>query len=179
MVLVPEGDFLMGSTDEADDENPMHTVYIVIFYMDSYEVTNAQYQQFVRGTGHRQPAYWNNPRFNSPQQPVVGVNWFDATAYAVWAKKRLPTEAEWEKSAKGGLLGKMYPWGNSIDTSQACYDQGGNGKSSLVEPYKGNSYGLYDTVGNAWEECADWYDPEYYSQSPRQHLRGPVNGYYS
>ena len=106
MVLVPEGGSLMGSTDGTDDEKPMHTVYLDAFYMDSYEVTNAQYQQFVRDTGHRQPAYWSNPRFNSPQQPVVGVNWFDATTYAVWAKKKLSTEAEWEKSTQGELSGK-------------------------------------------------------------------------
>jgi len=178
MVLVPEGDFLMGSNDGADDEKPMHTVYIDAFYMDSYEATNAQYQQFVRGTGHRQPAYWNNPRFNSPQQPVVGVNWFDATAYAVWAKKRLPTEAEWEKSAKGGLLGKMYPWGNSIDTSQACYDQGGNGKPSPVGSYKDNGYGLYDMAGNTWEWCADWYGEDYYSNSLAKNPIGPRTGEY-
>ena len=93
MVLIPAGSFATGSNDGDDDEKPVHTVYVDAFYMDKYEVTNAQYRKFMQATGHREPDYWDDSRFNQPNQPVVGVNWNDAVAYARWAGKRLPTEA--------------------------------------------------------------------------------------
>jgi len=126
MVLIPAGDFRMGSNNGADDEKPVHTVYLDAFYMDKYEVTNAQYRRFVKETGHREPEGngftvgrfqddyrpWSDRNFNGNNQPVIYVTWEDANAYAEWAGKRLPTESEWEKAGHGGLSDKEYPWGN-------------------------------------------------------------------
>ena len=179
MVLIPAGSFEMGSNEE-DDEKPVHTVYVDAFYMDKYEVTNVQYQKFMRATGHREPKYWNDSRFNQPNQPVVGVSWHDATAYARWAGKRLPTEVEWEKAARGGLEGRRYPWGNTINSSNAHYDQDlGTGKPASVGSYSPNGYGLYDMAGNVGEWCADWGDLDYYSNSPLRNPQGPSTGEWS
>ena len=134
MVLIPTGEFEMGSNDGDDDEKPVHTVFVDAFYIDIYEVTNAQYKKFVEATGHREPkGYgfvdgevkddfepWKSPDFNGDNQPVVCVSWHDAMAYAQWAGKRLPTEAEWEKAARGGLKGKRYPWGDEAPDGTQC-----------------------------------------------------------
>ena len=121
MVLIPAGTFQMGSTTGDSDEHPVHTVTLDAFYMDMHEVTNARYQQFVQSTGYPQPPLSHNPRFNSPDAPVVRVNWRDAVAYAAWAHKRLPTEAEWEYAARGGLTGKQYPNGDIITYKDANF----------------------------------------------------------
>ena len=186
MVLIPAGEFQMGSNDSYDDEKPVHTVYVDAFYIDIYEVTNAQYRQFVRARGHREPkgqGYvdgrwqngfepWKDSRFNGDNQPVVCVSWHDAMTYAQWAGKRLPTEAEWEKEARGGLAGKKYPWGDSIDKSQANYDEN-IGKTTPVGKYTPNAYGLYDIGGNVWEWCLDEYVGNFYANSSNQN---PVAG---
>ena len=176
MVLVPAGSFDMGS-GESSDEQPVHTVYVDAFYMDEYEVTNAQYWKFMSATGHREPRYWDDSDSNQPNQPVIGVDWNDAVAYARWAGKRLPTEAKWEYAARGGLEGKKYPWGDPISTSQANY---GNyvGKTVPVGSYSANGYGLYDMAGNVYEWCSDWYDENYYSSSPSRNPQGPSSGSY-
>jgi iron(II)-dependent oxidoreductase len=159
MVLIPGGQFKMASDDEK-------LVNLRAFYMDVYEVTNAQYKKFIDATGHPTPQYWNNSRYNAPNQPVVGVSWYDADAYAQWAGKRLPTEVQWEKAARGGLVGKVYPWGDNWDSSKA------NNKSMAmpVGSFPPNGYGLYDMAGNAWEWCADQYDTRRYYQYGRQEL---------
>ena len=176
MVLVPAGSFDMGS-GESSDEQPVHTVYVDAFYMDEYEVTNAQYWKFMSATGHREPRYWDDSDYNQPNQPVVGVDWNDAVAHARWAGKRLPTEAEWEYAARGGLSGRKYPWGDPISTSQANY--GSNvGKPVPVGSYSANGYGLYDMAGNVYEWCSDWYDEDYYSSSPSRNPQGPSSGSY-
>ncbi len=169
MVLIPAGEFQMGdSFNEGDSgERPVHTVYLDAFYIDVYEVTNAQYKKFVDATGQ-----WNDPRFNQPNQPVVGVSWHDAAAYAQWAGKRLPTEAEWEKAARGGLVGKRYPWGDSIDHSKANYGRSVD-RTTPVGKYPPNGYGTYDMAGNVWEWCMDEYDSGFYAKSPKNN---PVAG---
>jgi len=180
MVLIPAGEFQMGSNDGSSDEKPAHTVYLDDFYMDKYEVTNALYKKFMDATGHKAPFYWNDGEYNALNQPVVGVSWNDAKAYAEWAEKRLPTEAEWEKAARGGLVGKKYPWGDSLTHDDAnYYGTGGKDKwdgTSPVGSFAPNGYGLYDMAGNVWEWCADWYDKDYYSDSPSRNPTGPGTG---
>ena len=180
MALILAGEFQMGSNDGDSDEKPVHTVYLDAFYIDKYEVTNAQYKKFIDATEYKAPYYWNDSRFNAPNNPVVGVTWYDAKAYADWAGKRLPTEAEWEKSARGGLVGKKYPWGDTLTHDDANYS-GTGGKdiwtyTSPVGSFKPNGYGLYDMVGNVWEWCADWYDANYYAISPKSNPTGPSSG---
>ena len=169
MVRIPAGSFQMGSNDGNDNEKPVHIVYVDAFYMDKYEVTNAQYQQFVHVTRHLEPHYWSNSGYNQPNQPVVGVTWHNAEAYAKWAGKRLPTEAEWEYAACGGLSSKKYPLGDLIGSSQACY---ANNKPNSVGSYSANGYGLYDMAGNVWEWCSYWYDSDYYGDSPSRNPQG-------
>ena len=179
MVLIPAGSFEMGDhfNEGNSHERPVHRVTLDAFYMDKYEVTNAQYGKFMSVAGHREPIYWDDSRFNQPNQPVVGVSWDDAVAYARWAGKRLPTEAEWEKAARGRLEGRKYPWGNTIDSSKARYNQDySGGKPTSVGSYSANGYGLYDMAGNVWEWCADWYDEDYYSSSPSSNPQGPSTG---
>jgi len=172
MVLIPAGDFQMGSNDY-DNEKPIHTVYLDAFYIDIYEVTNAQYKKFMASTGHKSPSYWNDSKYNAPNHPVVGVSWDDAVAYAKWAGKRLPTEAEWEKSAKGGLVGKTYPWGDNLTHDDANYKWE---HTSPVGSFAPNGYGLYDMAGNVCEWCADWYGNNYYANSPKSNPKGPGSG---
>ena len=190
MVLIPAGKFQMGGSDGLDSEKPVHTVYLDAFYMDKYEVTNAQYKTFMDATGHKAPLWmsWRDPKLNAPNHPVVGVSWHDAVAYAKWAGKRLPTEAEWEKAARGGLVGKKYPWGDEDPNETSCNfgDFGTFGDIKVpwnadtytqpVGSYPPNNYGLYDMAGNVWEWCADWYDGDYYSSSPDRNPTGPESG---
>ncbi|MFC1714903.1 formylglycine-generating enzyme family protein [Candidatus Poribacteria bacterium] len=184
MVLIPAGEFSMGDVpnDGYSDEQPSHRVYLDAFHIDVYQVTNALYKKFVTDTGHSAPKSWKDSRFNEPDQPVVGVNWDDAVDYAEWAGKRLPTEAEWEKAARGGLIGKRYPWGDEASHNNANYC-GISGKdnwphTSPVGQFAPNGYGLYDIAGNVWEWCADWYDENYYARSPVSNPRGPDSGSY-
>jgi len=182
MVLIPAGEFSMGDHHDVgdSDEKPVHTVYADAFYMDAYEVTNAQYEQFMDATGHKAPTYWNDPDFNQPNYPVVGVSWHDAVAYAEWVGKRLPTEAEWEKAARGGLVGNMYPNGNSITHDDANYwEKGGRDIWTYTSPvgsFPPNGYGLYDMAGNVYDWCSDWYGSNYYSVSPPNNPKGPDTG---
>ena len=183
MVLIPAGEFQMGSNDGEFDEKPVHAVYVDAFYMDMYEVTNAQYKEFVDanpqwgkdqipGRYHdgNYLKHWAGNSYGRGDHPVVYVSWYAAMAYAEWAGKRLPTEAEWESAARGGLLGKKYPWGNLLDSSKANYRGGG---TTAVGRYPPNKYGLYDVAGNVWEWCLDAYDGDFYKSSPR---RNPIAG---
>ena len=190
------------SNERANDrEKPAHTVYVDTFCINKYPVTNAQYKKFLDANPQsRKPGKlrnWNKTRriFNqilsnyhdedylkqwdwtsytdeNADQPVTHISWYAAMAYAKWAGKRLPTEAEWEKAARGGKTGQKYPWGNEIDPNMvSCGKDVGNIIS--VGKYPANSYGLYDMVGNVWEWCLDEYDADFYSSSP---LRNPVAG---
>ena len=180
MVLIPAGSFQMGSnhSDAYAHEKPVHTVYVDAFYIDKYEVTNAQFKAFVDANPqYHTGSYLNDWRGNDypsgrGNYPVRYVSWYAAMAYAQWAGKRLPTEAEWEKAARGGLDGKTYPWGNAIDTSKANYDDNIS-NTTPVGSYPPNGYGLYDMAGSVWEWCLDAYDPGFYAVSPR---RNPLSG---
>ncbi len=187
MVLIPAGEFQMGSSGGMKEERPVHTVYLDAFYIDKYEVTNAQYRKFMHATGHKAPLgmSWNNPKLNAPDHPVVGVSWHDAVAYAKWAGKRLPTEAEWEKAARGGLVGKKYSWGDDDPDETRCnygtfagmeIPWNADTYTAPVGSYPPNKYGLYDMAGNVWEWCTDWYDPDYYRSSPGRNPTGPESG---
>ena len=176
MVLIPAGVFIMGSDSGNENERPAHEVWLDHFFIDATEVTNAQYRRFCEKTHHPLPP---NPRWDpsysagKPDHPVVNVTWADATKYAEWIGKRLPTEAEWEKAARGGLDGCDYPWGNEIDPSLANYDAAG---TCPVGTFRSNAFGIYEIVGNVWEWCADWYAPDAYGSSPRESPRGPATG---
>ena len=187
MMFIPAGEFQMGSNMGDPDEKPVHTVHLDAFYIDKYEVTVAQYKQFISSTGHPEPTKrWDDPQYNQPNYPVVGVTWYDAMAYAEWSGKRLPTEAEWEKAARGGLTGKKYPWGNAApeddELHRANYDFLGakDGKTTFpVGSFPPNGHGLYDMAGNAWERCLDEYQRNFYASSPRENpLAGKVSANY-
>ncbi len=176
MVHIPAGTFRMGSDNGLENERPIHEVWLDDYFIDATEVSNREYRAFCDAT--RRP-YPPNPRWDhryftgQPDHPVLNVTWFDAEAYARWAGKRLPTEAEWEKAARGGLEGCDYPWGNAIDPSLANYD---TQATCPVGTFAANGYGLHEIVGNVWEWCADWYDGSYYSTSPRESPTGPGSG---
>lgn len=192
MVLIPEGEFQLGSVsgEAGTVEQPGHTVYLDAFYMDKYEVTNAEYKKFVdanpewqKGTiasGFHDGNYlvnWDGNTYPSGKanHPVVSVSWYAAAAYADWVNKRLPTEAEWEKAARGSVEGQKYPWGNSIDDSKANYslNVGLTGNTTPVGDYPPNGYGLYDIVGNVLEWCLDTYDKDFYDDPPNNN---PIAG---
>lgn len=175
MVLISKGEFTMGSQDHSD-ETP-HQVVLDGYYIDKYEVSNEKYKKFMRSTQHPAPAYWDDPRLNGADQPVVGVNWYDANAFCEWEGKRLPTEAEWERAAKGPD-GHHYPWGHKIDPTKANYGQN-VGKTKPVNSYPEgvSGYGVYNMAGNVFEWVSDWYDPNYFKVSAALNPQGPSGGY--
>ena len=190
MILIPAGEFLMGCADDEahSNEQPVHPVYVDTFYMDKYLVTNAHYKVFVDANPQWRKdlipdAYhdgfylfrWNGGSYpyGKGNHPVAEVSWYAAMAYARWAGKRLPTEAEWEKAARGGLVGMKYPWGNTVDPGMANYDWKVGDTITPVGHYAPNGYGLYDMIGNVWEWCFDAYDETFYASSPP---RNPVAG---
>ena len=182
MVLIPAGSFEMGTHhDNMENALPVHRVELDAFYMDVHEVTVGQFKQFVNQSGYSYNN-WNSVAQYSPgdEYPMMYVNWNDATAYAKWAGKRLPTEAEWEYAARGGLIGKRYPWGDEIDKTKARYDSWNDGKGTTapVGSFGVNGYGLYDVGGNVSEWCADWYAEDYYASSPATNPQGPATGKY-
>lgn len=184
MVLVPAGEFTMGDNQGEFSEKPAHRVYLDAYYMDKYEVTVGMYAVFLRATGSAPPLLWvfmNQAQHE--KRPVVNVDWADAATYCKWAGKRLPTEAEWEKAARG-TDGRTYPWGNDpptrlhVNFGKSAWDNHGalvpvgtldDGKSP---------YGIYDMAGNVWEWVSDWSDANYYKNSPAQNPKGPTGGEY-
>ena len=180
MVFIPEGYFQMGASSGNDDEKPMHFVYTSGYYIDKYEVSNKDYQAFMDATGHPAPSFWDDPRFNDLEQPVVGVSWHDAMSYAKWKGRRLPTEAEWEKAARGND-GRLWPWGRKFDKGfffffVNIFGQNDNyAHTAPVNYYHSgvSPFGLYNTAGNVWEWCLDWYDENYYRNSPEINPEGP------
>jgi formylglycine-generating enzyme required for sulfatase activity len=169
----------MGSASGQDCERPIHRVWVNAFYLGLTQVTNQEYGQFLRATAAPPPPFWNDPKFNHPEQSVAGVSWFDAHNYCQWLSSqtgrafRLPTEAEWECAARGGLDQKDYPWGNAPPQSLPDYATRWPGGPEPVARYAPNSLGIFNLCDNVHEWCSDWYDPNYYSISPERNPRGP------
>lgn len=242
MVWLPGGTFWMGSEDGRHDELPLHQVTVDGFWMDRTEVSNDQFEKFVRATGYvtiaeRQPdpkdypgadpkllvpgsvvftppkeavplddatawwryvpgANWRHPEgpessiVGRGNYPVVQVSWDDAMAYAKWAGKRLPTEAEWEYASRGGLDRQPYVWGKDkvpggkwqANIWQGNFPNENTGEDGFkglapVASFPPNGFGLYDMAGNVWEWCADWYRPDYYAHSPAKNPKGPDDSF--
>ena len=193
MVYVPAGEFLMGSPDGEGDYNqhPQHRVYLDAYWIDRTEVTNAQYQKCVAEGACKSNNEW--PDFNASDQPMVCVSWYDAQAYCEWAGRHLPTEAEWEKAARG-TDGRRFPWGNAwdvhttrrlnfadkntdFDWSDMTTDDGYQYTAPAGSyPVGASPYGALDMAGNAREWVADWYDDNYYAHSPSRNPTGPDSG---
>jgi len=176
MVLIPKGEFTMGSSEHADETK--HQVVLEAYWIDKYETSNARYKEFMRVTSHPAPAYWDDPRLSKPNQPVVGVSWTDANAFCKWEGKRLPTEAEWERAAKGPDGDRHYPWGHTIDPKKANYGQN-VGRTMPVDSYPEgvSGFGVYNMAGNVFEWVDDWYDPTSYKQSVALNPKGAEQGY--
>jgi formylglycine-generating enzyme required for sulfatase activity len=184
MVSIPAGEFTMGSQDGDADERPAHKVTVDGFSIDVYEVTVGEYGDFLRsGGGHLPPGWEKMNQMKYHKRPVMGVDWADASAYCKSVGKRLPTEAEWEKAARG-TDGRIYPWGNDSPSSlHANYGKYGSNDLEALTPVgsleKGKGpYGAYDMAGNVWEWVSDWYDTDYYKNSPQQNPEGlPTGGF--
>ena len=210
MVYIPAGEFKMGSDDGSIDEQPVHAVYLDGFWIDETEVTNSMFGKFVTATGYETDAQragssmtwngatgrdmpgadWQHPYgpgtdlIGAEDHPAVHISWNDASTYCEWAGARLPSEAEWEKAAGGGLEGADYPWGDEAPTCDMDSDNGAHYYDCNVEgtipvgSFEPNGYGLYDMAGNVWEWVEDWYGVDYYSQSPGENPHGPASGDY-
>jgi formylglycine-generating enzyme required for sulfatase activity len=186
MVRIPEGWFTMGWNFGRDDERPEHRVWVDAFELAAYQVTNRDYARFLAETKPEKPLHWplhwGDPSFNHAGQPVVAISWFGAVAYCAWLSKRsgrryrLPSEAEWERAARGGLEGKLYPWGDEPPETLPDYAARWESGPEPVGRYAPNGFGLYNIGDNVHEWCSDWYDPGYYARSPERNPEGPAEG---
>ena len=184
MVLIPDGVLLMGSENGMDNEKPVHQVWVDKFMIGKFPVTNREYRIFVEDRGAAEPPFWREEPFSDPDKPVVGISWFEAVAYCAWLSERigchfrLPTEAEWERAARGGKEGKLYPWGD-LPPSERPHpghdsERGGPERVGVDEA---NGFGLYDMSGGVHEWCSDYYDAAYYRTSPERNPQGPSSGH--
>ena len=195
-VRIPEGWFSMGAEEGAEDERPVHRVWVDAFEMAIHPVTCAQYEAFVRETRHEPPRDWQLFAI-APDRPVVGVSWLDCQAYCRWRNGepdpplntplvasgfrrenllRLPTEAEWERAARGGVDGRRYPWG---DEMPGWIPEGGRGPVAGPWPVTlgdANAFGVFGIAANVHEWCADWYASDFYAHSPERNPSGPERG---
>ncbi len=182
MVRIPEGWFLMGSESGQDNERPVHRVWVDAFELAARQVTNAEYEKFLRATSRRMPLHWGDADFSHPEQPVVAPSWFDAVAYCEWLSRmtqrryRLPTEAEWERAARGGAEQKLFPWGDAPLESLQNYAMRWRTAPEPVGHAEKNPYCLFDIGANVHEWCADWFDAEYYRISPERNPQGAPQG---
>lgn len=194
LCLIPAGTFMMGSDDDLPNEAPMHEIHLDAYYIGKTEVTNAEYYPFWLETGgpeseHTPISYgepfgtWPEIAKTKPNYPVIGVSWDTAVAYAAWRGMRLPTEAEWEKAARG-TEAKRWPWGDTFTQSikgTTCHanvwkQSGSNLQLVGTYPTGLSPYGVYDMAGNVWEWVADWYSDTYYRRSPDRNPKGPAVG---
>lgn len=182
LVSIPGAWFLMGSASGQDCERPVHRVWTDAFLLAATQVTNAEYQRFVNATSSDPPPFWNDANFGLPRHPITGVSWFDANRYCQWLAAqtgrsyRLPTEAEWERAARGDFEQNDFPWGNEPPQSLPDYGTRWQNGPEPVAHYAPNSFGFYNICDNVHEWCSDWYDPNYYAVSPERNPRGPEQG---
>jgi formylglycine-generating enzyme required for sulfatase activity len=191
MVFIPGGEYLRGRShalpddglkwvpELVQDDRPVRKTRVRPFYLDRYEATIGEYAQFVKATRRRAPYNWpkGQPPAGKEKLPVAAIDWEEAKAYCEWRGKRLPTEAEWERAARGLAEGRIYPWGDRAPTREdACFD-------TLKGPcpvgqFPANDFGLHDMAGNVWEWTADWYERQYYERAPEENPTGPGSGMY-
>ena len=209
MVLIPDGPFLMGSTEDDikklleldsnveasrfDVEVPQREVNLGAYLIDKYPVTNAEYRKFIESGGYKKRDFWtqagwdyvletkpldgdvvNSAMDGEDNCPVVNVSWYEAEAFAIYMGKRLPTEAEWEKAARG-TDGRTYPWGNEFDKTKInCAESKIEGTTPVTKCPQGQSfYGCFDMSGNVWESTGDWFASQYYRRAPDKNPQGP------
>jgi len=180
MLPVEAGDFIMGDNDGGRDEQPERTVLLNTYWIDRLPVTSQDYKMFVDVTGHRKPPHWTSGNYQIDQanHPVTNVSWNDAVAYAEWVGKRLPTEAEWEKAARG-TMGQTYTWGDAFRKDNVNCSNEYGGTTPVDQFTEGESpYHVVDMCGNVLEWCQDWYFDEYYKTAPRDNPGGPPGGTY-
>jgi len=190
MVPVPAGEFTMGRTKLTSDDKtkmrpqillddiPARKVFVSAFRLDRYEVTNRKYEQFVNSAKHKPPYHWIGGKVaqGSEDVAVYNISWDDAKAYCEWGGKRLPSEAEWERAARGGKELQDYPWGDKIDDKQARFNvESGVGP---VGKYAPNDFGIFDMTGNVAEWTADWFAEDYYKKAESKDPHGPAAGTY-
>jgi sulfatase modifying factor 1 len=181
-IHIVAGWFSMGSDSGQSVESPVHRVWVDSFCMAATQVTVEEYARFLEATGNVPPPFWNDPNFSDPQQPVVAVSWLDAVAYCDWlssmasSRYRLPTEAEWERAARGGAEGMLFPWGDDPPTSREAYHSRWKTGPEPVGKSQPNHFGLFDMCENVHEWCSDWYGPDYYATSPERNPQGPEEG---
>jgi formylglycine-generating enzyme len=179
LTSIPEGWFLMGSEARQDCERPVHEVWVDTFLLAATQVTNAEYDLFLRATGLRATPFRQDSNFSHPRQPVTGVSWYESVRYCEWLSSqtgrhyRLPAEAEWERAARAGLEQKQFPWGEGPPPSLPNYATRWQNGPEPVARYAPNAFGIYDICDNVHEWCSDWYDPGYYADSPKRNPRGP------
>jgi formylglycine-generating enzyme len=182
MIIIPADEFLMGCDTGVANERPVHRVFVDAFAIGRLAIPNRLYQAFVEDTGYQSPAGWNDERFNHPDQPVTSLSWFDAINYCDWLSEktgkhyRLPTEAEWERAARGGLEQKPYTWGDQPPHEQPHYSELWLNGPERVGQRPPNGFGLHDISENVHEWCIDWFDVNYYRESPSRNPQGPATG---
>jgi len=179
LIHIPGAWFLMGSACGQDCERPVHRIWVDSFLLAATQVTNREYERFLRSTGLAAPPFWRDENFNHPEQPITGVSWFEADRYCSWLAARtgrpfrLPTEAEWERAARGDFEQKDFPWGDELPQSLPDYATRWQNGPEPVARYAPNAFGLYNMCDNVHEWCSDWYDANYYAVSPNRNPRGP------